>query len=241
MYRMSGLLTWSAILVVLLAGGCMYEPSALESFAGPETPMVEDRPLAWAQPVVVRGVVNAALVDDGLLRGGHPTAEGFEELRAMGVRKVVNLRWLHPSGSMAGRAGLREERILVQAWAVEQAELRRFLELVTEDQSDEDGGIFVHCYTGADRVGLAMAAYRVVVQGWSKSEAISEMEGGGFGFHEMFREHYRQLIGELDVEAIRRELGLDRADAVAGGRVAQQGVRASAAAGRAGAAKTGRP
>jgi hypothetical protein len=44
----------------------------------------------------------------------------------------------------------------------------------------------------------------VVVQGWSKEEALEEMTDGGFGFHEQFQ-NLLDYLHEMDVEALRRE------------------------------------
>ena len=45
------------------------------------------------------------------------------------------------------------------------------------------GPFFVHCQHGSDRTGVCIAAYRIVVQGWTKQDAIREMTGGNYGFH----------------------------------------------------------
>jgi hypothetical protein len=49
------------------------------------------------------------------------------------------------------------------------------------------------------------AVYRIVVQGWTKDEAISEMTQGGFGFHAVFPNlvHY---LRKLDVEKMKRQV-----------------------------------
>lgn len=43
--------------------------------------------------------------------------------------------------------------------------------------------VVVHCWHGSDRTGAVVAAYRILKQGWSKEQAISEMVNGGYGFH----------------------------------------------------------
>jgi hypothetical protein len=51
------------------------------------------------------------------------------------------------------------------------------------------------------------AIYRVVVEGWSKEDAIREMEDGGFGFHRIWG-NLPEWIRDLDVDAIRDEAGI---------------------------------
>ncbi|HEX7917405.1 hypothetical protein [Rudaea sp.] len=47
--------------------------------------------------------------------------------------------------------------------------------------------MLIHCWHGADRTGVVCAAYRMVVQGWSKADARAEMFDGGFGYHAVWR------------------------------------------------------
>jgi protein-tyrosine phosphatase len=46
--------------------------------------------------------------------------------------------------------------------------------------------IFVHCYYGADRTGMMIAALRMAKQNWTAAEAKKEMQSYGFSFtHQM--------------------------------------------------------
>jgi tyrosine-protein phosphatase SIW14 len=45
--------------------------------------------------------------------------------------------------------------------------------------------ILVHCQSGADRTGVACAAYRMAVDGWSLAEAWEELECYGGGGHDV--------------------------------------------------------
>ena len=71
--------------------------------------------------------------------------------------------------------------------------------------------VFVHCMHGSDRTVTMIAAYSIVVQGWSKEAAIAEMCEGGFGYHSMWT-GLPKLLRELDVDLIRRELGITRVE-----------------------------
>ena len=64
------------------------------------------------------------------------------------------------------------------------------------------GPFLIHCLHGADRTGTMCAMYRLVVQGWSKDDAIKEMTEGGFGYHAMWGNLIRYLRN-VDVERIR--------------------------------------
>ena len=67
--------------------------------------------------------------------------------------------------------------------------------------------VFVHCLHGADRTGTMCAAYRVVVDGWTKQQAIDEMTKGGYGFHPVWA-NLPKFIENLDVEKIKAKAGL---------------------------------
>ena len=168
----------------------------------PATPQPATRPTSWAAPLQVEGLPNLHRVSPTLLRGAQPTAQGLARLPALGVRTVINLREHDSDRPLLNGTGLRYARVPVSATAVDEEDIVRFLRLVTAPDS---GGVFVHCQHGADRTGVMVAAYRVVVEGWSKDEAIREMKHGGFGFHWIYW-NLAETIRELDVARVRQRV-----------------------------------
>ena len=163
------------------------------------------KPAAWYAPRVARpGLPNLHRVSSRLYRSAQPSAEGMRELPALGVTTVVNLRSLHSDSEEIGTLPLRSEHIRMNAWHPEDEDVVRFLRIVTNPES---GTVLVHCQHGADRTGLLVAVYRVVVQGWSKERAIDEMTNGGFGFHPVWK-NLVAYLRHLDVARIRAEAGL---------------------------------
>ena len=65
--------------------------------------------------------------------------------------------------------------------------------------------MLVHCQHGSDRTGTMIAVYRVIIDGWSKDDAVREMTNGGFGFHPMWQ-NLISYIKALDVDAIKAEV-----------------------------------
>lgn len=90
--------------------------------------------------------------------------------------------------------------------AVEEDEAVDFLSVVRDPARQP---VFVHCQHGADRTGMNVAIYRIVEQGWSKEDAITEMTSGGFGYHPIWTELV-EYVEALDVEGLRRKLAADR-------------------------------
>ena len=162
----------------------------------------EARPTSWAQPVALDGVPNLHRVYGGLYRGGQPTARGFEALAASGIKTVVSLRHFHDDTALLAGTGLRSERVPLDAGDVTEDEVIAALRVLTRS---DIGPVFVHCEFGSDRAGAVIAAYRVVVERWSRDEAIAEMTRGGFGFHWIYS-NLVGLIRALDVERVRREI-----------------------------------
>lgn len=170
--------------------------------AAAETPA--PRPAAWAQPLSADGTSNFYKVSDSLYRSAQPTAEGFRRLKDLGIVTVVNLRSFNSDRREIGRTGLAYEHIYMKAWHPERKEVVRFLQIVTDPRRTP---ALVHCQHGSDRTGAMTAAYRIVVQGWSKEEAVREMASEEFGFHRVWA-NLPGWIHDLDVDAIRKDVGI---------------------------------
>jgi len=170
-------------------------------------PAEEERDPKWAKPIEKPGLPNLHKVSDQLYRGAQPTAEGMKQLKAMGVRTVVNLRKFHSDRDEIGGTGLAYEHIYFNPLHPEDEDVIRFIQIVTDKNRLP---AFVHCQHGADRTGTMCALYRIVVQGWSRDEAIREMTDGGFGHHEAVFGNLRDYIRELDIDAIKKRAGVER-------------------------------
>jgi protein tyrosine phosphatase (PTP) superfamily phosphohydrolase (DUF442 family) len=186
--------------LVLLLGGCSCDRS----------PEPTERDPRWAVGLDRAALPNAFRISKDLYRGAQPGPEGFRELQRLGIRTVVNLRSMHSDQDEMREAGLADGdlgyvRIPMHAWHPEDEDLVRFLRIVSDASRTP---VFVHCQHGADRTGVIVAAYRMVVEGWIAQDAIREMREGGYGFHTIWS-GLPEYLEELDVARIRREAGLD--------------------------------
>ncbi len=170
-------------------------------------PTVTPQPSHWARPLQREGLPNLHQVTATLYRGAQPTATGMRQLKAMGVRTVINLRSFSSDRDEIGDTGLTYEHIYMKAWHPEDKEIVRFLQIVTDKDHTP---AFVHCQHGADRTGLMCAIYRVAVCDWTKEEAIREMTQGGFGHHAVWANLITFIEG-LDIDAIKKQAGIDAA------------------------------
>ena len=168
-------------------------------------PAQTKRPDHWAQPIELKGAPNLHRVSPILYRSAQPTALGMRNLKQMGIETAVNLRSFHSDRDAIGETGLGYEHIYMKPWHPEEKELIRFLQIVTNPKRVP---VLVHCQHGADRTGTMCALYRVIVQGWTKQDAIREMTDGGFGFHAVWQNLIKWING-VDIERIKKQAGIE--------------------------------
>jgi protein tyrosine/serine phosphatase len=162
----------------------------------------EVRPASWAVPLMDPKIPNLHQLTPHLYRCAQPDAAGMQALDARGIKTVINLRAFHNDRAELRGTGLLNEELSINTWNLEDEDVIRVLVLV----SDERHAPFViHCHHGADRTGVMCALYRVVVQDWTKAEAIREMTEGGFGFWPGWK-NLITYVEQVDVERLRRAI-----------------------------------
>ncbi len=160
---------------------------------------IENRPSNWAGKIETSGVKNLYRVSPDLYRSEQPSALGMKSLEQTGIKAVISLRAFHSDRNLLAGTGLGYERIAFQTWAPSDDELVRFLKVATDPLKTP---VLVHCLHGSDRTGAMCAAYRIVVQGWSKQDALEEMKSGGYGHHKIWANLGRWIEG-LDIDALK--------------------------------------
>lgn len=154
--------------------------------------------------ILQNGLTNLAQISPALYRGAQPTREGFEQLKRMGVKTVVNLRAYRSDRRKIKACGLGYVHLRCRAWLPSGKKLAQFLKIVRDPANQP---VFVHCLHGADRTGLAVAAYRVIEQGWSVAEAAKELHA--FGFHRRVFPQILRYLKRLDASKIERLMKRD--------------------------------
>ena len=172
------------------------------SIAGAAEPA--KRPADWATPVEGTSIQNLYLIEAGLFRGSQPTAAGFQELRALGVRTVLDLAGGKGDALLVPDGSLKLVQIRMSAMGLHDDRVLEALRVMIDPANRP---LMVHCKQGADRTGALVALYRVVVQGWTKQKAVLEMKDGGFHHSELWvnMDYY---VMKADVDALRQQLGL---------------------------------
>jgi protein tyrosine/serine phosphatase len=183
-----------AVLAICLAG-CT---------AVAQTNQLTKRPANWAAPLVRPGLTNFYEVTTNLYRGAQPSAQGMAELKAMGVKTVLNLRTFHSDNRLVAGGEMKLARLHMKPWHAEDEDVVAFLKIASDTNNLP---LFVHCQRGADRTGMICAVYRIVYCGWTKEAAIQEMTEGGFHFNRNWQ-NLVNYINNLDVEALKKRAGI---------------------------------
>lgn len=143
-------------------------------------------------------------VSDSVYRSEQPSKKGFTELEQKGVKTILNLRRLRDDTRKARHTDLVLEHIRLKSKEVNESNVIEALKVIQNAKKP----ILVHCWHGSDRTGVVTAAYRIVFENWTKEQAISEFRQPEFGYHEKWYPNLLELLEELDVQKIRKELGL---------------------------------
>jgi hypothetical protein len=131
--------------------------------------------------VYTSGVPNLARVDapSNVWRSGQVTTpEGWVYLRSLGVKHVVKLN-AESEGSDQGAldAGMDVTYLPIEPeggfFSIFKAPDTESIRLAAHLLVRPD--TLVHCTHGQDRTGIAVGAYRMLVDGWHKSSAWHEM------------------------------------------------------------------
>jgi protein tyrosine/serine phosphatase len=143
---------------------------------------------AFAQRIDgVAGLENFARISPTLYRGAQPTEEGFRQLKAMGVKTVIDFRSFHSTKKQVEAAGMTAMELPLKAdfgsVPPTEDELKTFFKAVLDPARQP---VYIHCAFGKDRTGTMAAVYRLEVDGWTPEEAMQEMEA--FGYHNVYRD-----------------------------------------------------
>ena len=162
------------------------------------------RPATWAAAVPGTHLSNLYRIEPDLLRSAQPDALGFRDLATLGVKTVLDLRAGHADAGEAGKTTLHLLNVPMTAWSFRDDRVLDALRIVADKANRP---LLVHCQKGADRTGAILALYRIVVQGWTREEALREMNEGGYHHSFLFR-NLDRYVRHADIGALRRELGV---------------------------------
>ena len=168
------------------------------------------RPVQWAEPVEMEGVSNLHRISPTLYRSEQPTALGMKNLERLGIRTIINLRAFNDDKDEVKGTSLRTERVKILTWRIDD---KHVIEVMRMLRKAENGPFLIHCQHGADRTGLMSAMYRVLEQGWTPEDALTELIDGGYGYHSMWKNIVR-YVRSVDAASLREAIGSDSTSTV---------------------------
>ncbi|KWN09250.1 protein-tyrosine-phosphatase [Burkholderia ubonensis] len=185
-----------AVIAVTLAG--LVQPVG----AQPSTD-VAARPLQWAQTVPDARLDNLHRITPSLYRSALLSKADVPELQKLGIRKVISFRAFHSDERILAGTQITMQRIPINTWYIRDEDMVAALKALRD--ADRDGPVLIHCQHGADRTGLVSALYRMVYQGWTREQALDELQHGGYGFHAIWQ-NITYYLKHVDVERLRRQV-----------------------------------
>jgi protein tyrosine/serine phosphatase len=158
------------------------------------------RPAEWAQPVEVQ--YNLFQMSPTLYRSALPDSGAVSLLQKLKVSTVISFL-PESDSSWLSTPGISLVQLPYRTNHVDDADILKTLRAI--QSAEANGPVLMHCKHGSDRTGLIAAMYRVIVQGWSKEDALSEMTQGGFGDSTHFRDGVRYMM-KADIDKLRTAL-----------------------------------
>ena len=150
---------------------------------------------------------NFGKMDDRFYRGAQPDESDYKDLKALGVKTVIDLQD-HPSSYEkrdVEALGMRYVNLpMSDSSYPKQDSVDAFLKLVNDPST---GVMFVHCAGGRHRTGVMGAVYRFNVNHWNLDQAYSEMKDYDFytrfghGDLKTFVEDYSQKMPKASATA----------------------------------------
>jgi len=130
---------------------------------------------AFAQQPDIK-IKNFGQMDDRFYRGAQPKEEDYQQLAAIGIKTIVDLREDPTSYEKrdAEAAGIRYVNIpMSDKDYPPAATIDQFLKLVDDPST---GKFFVHCAGGRHRTGVMGAVYRFNHYNWNFDQVYAEMK-----------------------------------------------------------------
>jgi tyrosine-protein phosphatase SIW14 len=143
------------------------------------------------EPFAARDIRNFHQVDEHVFRGAQPSPLGLQELGALGIKQVIDLRAPGPATSFEQeqlkKLGIKYINVpFPELSAPSDDQIQAVIKLLLSG----DIPTFVHCRRGKDRTGTVIACYRVQHHGWDNQKALHEARMYGMSSFERGMQHF---------------------------------------------------
>jgi tyrosine-protein phosphatase SIW14 len=123
---------------------------------------------------------NFGKMDDRFYRGAQPDESDYKDLKALGVKTVIDLQDHPTSYEKRDVEGLGMRYVTIpmsDSSYPKEDQIAAFLRLVNDPST---GTFFAHCAGGRHRTGVVGAVYRFNVNHWTYDQAYAEMKDYDF-------------------------------------------------------------
>lgn len=177
-------------LVAAISAVCLAAPAAAQTSTGPRP---RTQPTHQTAAITID---NFAQVSSTYFRGSQPEGHDYADLAAAGVKTVINLEGSDAQGNeaaMVKAAGMHYVQIPMTTHVVPtNAQVAQFLSVIDNPANQP---VYVHCIGGRHRTGVMTAIYRMTDQGWSGTQAFTEMKKFKFGMDFLHPEFKAFVLG----------------------------------------------
>ncbi|MFN2509914.1 MAG: tyrosine-protein phosphatase [Pyrinomonadaceae bacterium] len=139
-----------------------------------------------------RELPNFHKVNDMVYRGAQPKNGGWELLKQLGIKTVINLRndddRAKREEAGARLAGLQYFNFPFERRGRPQSKKMEQVLSIINDPANQP--VFVHCRHGADRTGVVIAVYRITHDRWTGAQAKREAKRYGLKLWQLRMKDY---------------------------------------------------
>lgn len=136
---------------------------------------------AWSQesekanPATVN-IKNFGQMDERFFRGGQPKEKQYEQLKALGITTVIDLRNDPKDYAKQAVEALGMKYVNLQMSDKDYPEAAQIEQLLKVMDDPSTGKFYVHCAGGRHRTGVAGAVYRFNNYNWNYDQVYAEMK-----------------------------------------------------------------
>jgi len=160
-------------------------------------------------------IENFGKVNEHFYRGAQPKGRNYEQLAALGIKTIVDLRddAKDDARSATERAGMRYINLPMKEKSYPKADTAASFLQIVNDQANWP--VFIHCAGGRHRTGVMTAVYRMAVDGWGVDQAYQEMKRYDFSTswgHGCYKDYVFDYYRDLQAQSQRQRIAPTRSD-----------------------------
>ena len=133
-------------------------------------------------------------VSPTLMRGSRLDEAGLKDIKARGYKGVTNLCREYDDSALVKSVGLNALHLaILDNTAPTEAQMKQFLDFANDPANQPS---YVHCEAGKGRTGVAVASYRMGIQGWTFDDALADAKKFGLALPSQIK-FLQQLYKDL--------------------------------------------